>query len=471
MKFSKFKTLFVAILLCCIPQIAKAKPDLAKLAGSVVRIDCADSSGGTGFIVSSDGHILTNNHVMNGTVSCSIVFSGTSGRISARMVMTDPDRDISIIKIPRSGLTALPLTTQIPDPGDTIWTLGFPGNADIVGTAIDPTPTDGPMQRSFRAPGGRVSVDLIQHGVPVNPGNSGGPMFDGCGRVIGINTFGPFGRVEGKRTVSATGITFATNISESIRMLRSRGIAFTEKSDKCTVTSATAPDTSALEAELDNTLKELDRAKGRAKKIERDALAAGKSAGQARAEAADALRRVDLLQASAREAEQRLDSMQKGLLVFAPVLLLGLLAAIVLALKKPRQLVLNAMRHATESMSRRISPPGSKSADEGGLELVIDYDEGGRKLQKTVRLRPGRNEGFVAGRNASLSHLSLQNPVISRRHFRLTFKNAREFWLEDLNSSNGTEYGGQQLTPFDRTALKVGAGFVAGGVRFKSSGG
>ena len=470
MKFSKFKTLFVAILLCCIPQIAKAKPDLAKLAGSVVRIVCANGTG-TGFIVSSDGHILTNNHVMNGTVSCSVVFSGTSDRISARMVMTDPVRDISIIKIPRSGLTALPLTTQIPDPGDTIWALGFPGNADIVGTAIDPTPTDGPMQRSFRAPRGRVLMDLIQHGAPVNPGNSGGPMFDGCGRVIGINTFVPLGRVEGKRTVSATGIYFGSNISESIRMLRSRGIAFTEKSDKCTVTSATAPDTSALEAELDNTLKELDRAKGRAKKIERDALAAGKSAGQARAEAADALRLVALLEASAREAEQRLDSMQKGVLVFAPVLLLGLLAAIVLALKKPRQLVLNATRHATGSMSRRISPPGSKSADEGGLELVIDYDEGGRKLQKTVRLRPGRNEGFVAGRNASLNHLSLQNPAISRRHFRLTFKNAREFWLEDLNSSNGTEYGGQQLTPFDRTALKVGAGFVAGGVRFKSSGG
>ena len=93
----------------------------------------------------------------------------------------------------------------------------------------------------------------------------------------------------------------------------------------------------------------------------------------------------------------------------------------------------------------------------------------GRNLQKKITLKAKDKEGYVVGRNASLSHLVIQNISISKRHFRLSFKDANSFWLEDLNSSNGSEYGGQQLAPFDKTILKVGAGFIAGGVKFKSA--
>ena len=161
--------------------------------------------------------------------------------------------------------------------------------------------------------------------------------------------------------------------------------------------------------------------------------------------------------------------LQTGILISAPIILLMILGVLILALRKPRQLVVNAARNVSDSVSRRISPIKAASTNSGVLQLVLDYEEDGRSLQKTIALKARDKEGYVVGRNAALSHLVFQDASISKRHFRLSFKDEKSFWLEDLNSFNGSEYGGQQLTPFEKVALKTGTSFIAGGIRIKTT--
>ena len=457
---------------------AHANLDVNNLSKSVVRVVC-QSGTGTGFVISNDGYILTNNHVMDGTEACGVRFSGSRSGVRATLVDTDPNKDISIIKISRSGLSPLPLSSELPVSGKTVWALGYPGNADIVGASLTPTATNGPFQRAFRGPMGRATADLVQHGAPVNPGNSGGPLFDGCGRVIGINTFIPLASVSRDGVASATGIYFGTNITESIRMLRAEGITPQVKNSVCNIATNEA-ETAELQAELDrtrqrlqsdlnSTQQQLSAAERRAAEIEREALAAGSSAEEARAQAAEARALVDLLQASALDAEKRMEKLQKGLFISAPLILLLIFGAIILALRKPRQILVGATRNLGENLSRRISSPSTGKSSKQDLNITIDYDVNDQSRQFNSVISNKKSEGLVIGRNTSLSHHAISDPSISKRHFRITYKDKTSVWLEDLNSSNGTVLKGQSIVPFHKEAVKIGSSFIAGGIRFNIS--
>ena len=483
-KLSITVRILTLIFILGVAQLSFARPNIDTLSKSVVRIICPLNSGGaktgTGFVVTSDGYILTNNHVVDGTLQCRVLFPNQRSGPIATLVATEANKDISIIKISRTGLETVGLAAQMPGIGDEVWALGFPGNADIVGTALTPTVTNGLFQRAFRGRMGRTIADVVQHSAEVNPGNSGGPTFDQCGNVIGINTFIPSASVSDGSVASATGIYFGTNISESIAMLRSKNINVNIVRGLCVNTDNSGADTSDLEADLSETRAQLEAnlsetraqleaAKAQAEAIKQNALAAGRTAEEARAEAANTLRLVDLLQASADDAEKRMKKLQTGILISAPIILLMILGVLILALRKPRQLVVNAARNVSDSVSRRISPIKAASTNSGVLQLVLDYEEDGRSLQKTIALKARDKEGYVVGRNAALSHLVFQDASISKRHFRLSFKDEKSFWLEDLNSFNGSEYGGQQLTPFEKVALKTGTSFIAGGIRIKTT--
>ena len=262
-------------------------------------------------------------------------------------------------------------------------------------------------------------------------------------------------------------------------MLRAEGITPQVKNSVCNIATNEA-DTAELQAELDrtrqrlqsdlnSTQQQLGAAERRAAEIEREALAAGSSAEEARAQAAEARALVDLLQASALDAEKRMEKLQKGLFISAPLILLLIFGAIILALRKPRQILVGATRNLGENLSRRISSPSTGKSSKQDLNITIDYDVNDQSRQFNSVISNNKSEGLVIGRNTSLSNHAISDPSISKRHFRITYKDKTSVWLEDLNSSNGTVLKGQSIVPFHKEAVKIGSSFIAGGIRFNIS--
>jgi len=141
---------------------------------------------GSGVVISPDGYIVTNNHVVDGAVDIHVT---TSNRrvLKAKLVGTDPVTDLAVLKVDASGLASAPWgDSKDVHPGQTVLAFGNPyGFRFTVTRGIvsavnrgNPDPTD----RS--KPG-----EFIQTDAAINPGNSGGPLVDARGEVIGINTF------------------------------------------------------------------------------------------------------------------------------------------------------------------------------------------------------------------------------------------------------------------------------------------
>lgn len=141
---------------------------------------------GSGVIISPDGYIVTNNHVVDGATDIRVTMSDR--RIfSAKVVGTDPLTDLAVIKINASNLESLPLgdSTKL-HPGQTVLAFGNPlgFRFSVTRGIVSALNRPNPDASNRRKPG-----EFIQTDAAINPGNSGGPLVDARGEVIGINTF------------------------------------------------------------------------------------------------------------------------------------------------------------------------------------------------------------------------------------------------------------------------------------------
>ena len=166
---------------------------------SVVRIDVrADGSGlgalqrggvGSGVIYSSDGYILTNNHVVAEGESVEVKLADGSV-LDAEIVGTDPLNDLAVVRVDATGLPAINLRTDPVVVGETAIAIGSPFGLDASVTAG----VISAVNRELSVPGdgdGRGGVFIpavIQTDAAINPGNSGGALVDSSGRLMGINT-------------------------------------------------------------------------------------------------------------------------------------------------------------------------------------------------------------------------------------------------------------------------------------------
>ncbi|WP_457446790.1 Do family serine endopeptidase [Roseateles sp. P5_E4] len=135
---------------------------------------------GSGFIISSDGVVLTNAHVVRDAKQVTVKLSDRR-EFSAKVLGSDPATDIAVLKLDAKGLP----TVQLGDPkqvqvGDYVLAIGAP-------YGFEQTATQGIVSAKGRSLPGDSVVPFIQTDAAVNPGNSGGPLFDAAGRVVGVN--------------------------------------------------------------------------------------------------------------------------------------------------------------------------------------------------------------------------------------------------------------------------------------------
>ncbi len=135
---------------------------------------------GSGFVIASDGYILTNAHVVDGASEINVKFSDKRER-SARVIGVDPLSDIALIKVDAKDLPTVQIgradTLRV---GQWVLAIGSP-------FGFEQSASQGIVSALGRSLLGDAYVPFVQTDVPINPGNSGGPLIDLAGRVVGVN--------------------------------------------------------------------------------------------------------------------------------------------------------------------------------------------------------------------------------------------------------------------------------------------
>jgi S1-C subfamily serine protease len=182
------ETLFDAYSRAVVGAVERVAPAVVSLdvrqRGSQSRRSRAQAGTGSGFVFAADGLILTNSHVVDRADEISVTLP--DGReCGADLIGQDPDTDVAVVRISAPELTAVGFgDSRTLRAGQLVIAIGNPyGFQHSVSAGVVSA-----LGRSLRAKSGRLIEHVIQTDAALNPGNSGGPLVDSAGRVVGVNT-------------------------------------------------------------------------------------------------------------------------------------------------------------------------------------------------------------------------------------------------------------------------------------------
>lgn len=215
-QFKQHKTKSYTILRREIDDIKRSQKDLMDdILSSEKPAVSGQQYGGTGFAISANGYLATNAHVVKGADSIYVI-THDGGSLKANLVYEDKKCDLAILKIKDSTFHLPPLPFELASKsaslGEEIYTLGYPRNEIVYGKGYISAET------GFEGDSGSYQLTL-----PVNPGNSGGPLIDEDGKILGI--------ISGKQSATDN-IAFAVKSSYLLKMLDSLPKDFPEKALK-----------------------------------------------------------------------------------------------------------------------------------------------------------------------------------------------------------------------------------------------
>lgn len=482
-----------------VPSIASAQLDASRVSSSIVLVtgvvdNGAGRSRGSGFVV-APGIVVTNVHVVQGATQLQVIRNGQSGRdaLPATLLVSSTSNDIAVLRVPGLTARAVPIAAGDAAQGAPVWAIGFPGAAE----AFDAEPeftaslTAGTVSRVFT---GRAMVStgpptrLIQHTAAIAPGSSGGPLFDACHRVAGVNT----------QSASRGGATFNFSVSSTrLRaVLEEAGVTATFSTRACGVTPAA--DASAAPPPPNDRPTQWQPAKTPAPstdvaaptdpveapseaQIEQDrrdqAVVARRQAQEAAARyrAADAARqraiaaqnmaeakRQEGIAARAREAQMELeafgDSVTEDIQATEPDTLERIVP---IALGAAALLGLGAGAFYGSAILRRAKATrDAKAAELSGKRDQMDSKSGSdvilRGTGSPIRLTHEKlSAGVIVGRSPDRADVVVPFEVVGRAHARFKRRSNR-LTVQDLGSVNGTYVNGQRLEGDEEIAIKPG---------------
>jgi len=172
---------------------SRASPGVVEITASGVASDASGAFGpaqegqatGSGFVLDKEGHIVTNAHVVEGASSLSVRFAD-GDEVAATLVGVDPSTDLAVIDVDVSASELTPLSfadESTVEVGDAVVAIGSPFGLESTVTAGIVSALD----RTIEAPNGYAIDGAIQTDAAINHGNSGGPLLDASGDVIGVN--------------------------------------------------------------------------------------------------------------------------------------------------------------------------------------------------------------------------------------------------------------------------------------------
>ncbi|MEP3245161.1 MAG: trypsin-like peptidase domain-containing protein [Sneathiella sp.] len=374
---------------------------------------------GTGFVINDQGYIGTNHHVIAGAArnkDGELIYVNLDGEtVNVRDALLQPNAtviwrseglDLAILKLKDpvpTAIRSLVFTPTPPEKGGEVIAIGYPGaaNRDMIKSAdlsANATYTKGVLGRQSREPWRQagMSLDIIQHSAAVSWGNSGGPLTDTCGRLVGVNTQvslkgkGFINTKKGSIQVKtqAPGVYYASAISNLITVLDKKQISYKISTDQCL------------------------------------------------------------------SSDQKLQQTFERLLIgVAAVAVIGIGGIIGFIIFSRRNKTAPANGGVVPSPSPApVSPSQQPDPGSASLQLHGRHLKSGETFLITMAESDLKNGMQIIGREPANSLFVIPNSSVSREHAGIQLKSGR-FFIEDRNSTNGTKLNGRLLKPHEPALL------------------